>query len=274
MDFEPYLFAIANTGVYNDDWESKSIPTFWVNSFATLIQAGVAPRLDMQIFPTLIWNHCQDKGHWAVGDLPFYVDLQLYYADVGGWAPNVKFMVTEIIPLGKYRNLNPHDHRTEIGGLGSWQTNIAIVLGNVHYLGKGHYLQYRVILNYDLLAPVRVTGFNVYGGGYGANARLFPGQIITFLTSAEVSLSQNWCFSIDLVGEWGSSDHYTGFSGILPTGETAPLGRPSSAQFSMAPAIEYNWSSNLGIIGGAWFSVAGRNSDVFQGGVVALNYLY
>ena len=53
-------------------------------------------------------------------------------------------------------------------------------------------------------------------------------------------------------------------------GGSAPIA-PSSEQISMAPALEYNFNANVGIIGGAWFSVAGRNSTQFISWVLALN---
>ncbi len=47
---------------------------------------------------------------------------------------------------------------------------------------------------------------------------------------------------------------------------------PTSAQFSIAPAIEYNWNANIGIIFGSWFTLAGKNSTQFTSGVFAFNY--
>jgi hypothetical protein len=49
-------------------------------------------------------------------------------------------------------------------------------------------------------------------------------------------------------------------------------GGPSSSQYSLAPAIEYNWSQNIGLIGGVWFTVAGQNISQFNSIVIALNY--
>ncbi len=47
--------------------------------------------------------------------------------------------------------------------------------------------------------------------------------------------------------------------------------RPSSESFSLAPALEYNWSANIGLIGGVWFTVGGRNTSRFVSGVLAFN---
>ncbi|MBI3901151.1 MAG: hypothetical protein HY324_03250 [Chlamydiia bacterium] len=274
IDIEPYLFSLAKTAVYDSDWKTQSVSTYWSNSSLTVFQVGVAPRVDIQVYPTFFWNDCQGTSHLELGDTSIFLDFQIFYADPGSWVPNIKLFLREIIPTGKYRNLSPHGHRTQIGGMGSWQTNLSLALGNVLYLGSGHFLEYRVFFNYDFPAPVHVKGFNYYGGGYGADARIFPGQNMTCVLSAEVNVTQNIAFAFDCVGEFASRDTYTGDVGALPNGEFAPLGFHSSTQLSLAPAIEYNWSNNMGIIGGAWFTIAGRNCDAFEGGVIAFNLLY
>jgi hypothetical protein len=49
------------------------------------------------------------------------------------------------------------------------------------------------------------------------------------------------------------------------------MGGPSIESLSLAPAIEYSWSANFGMIAGVWFTAAGRNSTVFANGIVAIN---
>ena len=43
---------------------------------------------------------------------------------------------------------------------------------------------------------------------------------------------------------------------------------------SADPVIEYNWSENLGVLGGAWFSVYGRNSLAFVQGVFSVCWTF
>jgi hypothetical protein len=45
-------------------------------------------------------------------------------------------------------------------------------------------------------------------------------------------------------------------------------------QYSLAPAIEYNWNIDLGVISGVWFTFAGKNAEAFASWVTALNYYY
>ena len=56
-----------------------------------------------------------------------------------------------------------------------------------------------------------------------------------------------------MVGSWAGKTRFKGKTLV-------PNTAPPAAQFSLAPAIEYNWSSDIGIIFGPWFTIAGRNA--------------
>jgi hypothetical protein len=45
---------------------------------------------------------------------------------------------------------------------------------------------------------------------------------------------------------------------------------PSSEQISFAPAIEYNFNSNIAIEIGAWVTALGRNSPIFNSAIIDL----
>ena len=67
---------------------------------------------------------------------------------------------------------------------------------------------------------------------------------------------------------------FSGTAGTTAAGLPATTGGPSSDQLSVAPAVEYNATSNLGFIGGVWFSVWGRNSNAFVSGILSLVYVF
>jgi len=65
---------------------------------------------------------------------------------------------------------------------------------------------------------------------------------------------------------------YNHFNKTRFTGKTIlPNTRPSAELFSIAPALEYNWNENIGIIGGTWLSLIGRNTASFTNAVIAFN---
>jgi hypothetical protein len=67
---------------------------------------------------------------------------------------------------------------------------------------------------------------------------------------------------------------FRGTVGTTSDGLPTIVGFPSSEQISFAPAIEYNFSSELGLIVGCWFTGWGRNSTQFRSGVINLDYTY
>lgn len=266
-NFEPYIYAVANTGKYGPDWKTTKTETFWNNYFQPSLQFGLTSWLDFQFNPTLFYNYTKGAAKWVFGDMPVGFDVQLYKhgEHITDWIMGLKLVLKETIPFGKYQKLNAKKLGTDVGGGGSWQTGLGLVWGNVFYLGGNHFLTWRTLFQYTLPAPTRVKGLNAYGGGPGTNGTSYPAQSFQIDTAVEITLSRNWVFAMDMVGTWTGK---TRFKGKTTVANTAP----PSAQFALAPAIEYNWNSSLGIIFGPWFTIAGRNSIQFASGVFALNY--
>ncbi|HSX10387.1 MAG TPA: hypothetical protein VLF94_01535 [Chlamydiales bacterium] len=267
--FEPYIFATANTGIYNSDWKAVKIETLWINFFQPEFEFGLTDWMDFQIDPTLYYNYTNGAAKWVVGDIPVVFDFQLYRrgANITDWTMGLKFAISETIPIGKYQNLDPKKRLTDMGGMGSWQTALSLVWGNLFYLGRQKFLTWRTQFQYTIPSPVHVKNFNVYGGGHGTHGTIFPAQSFLVDTALELTLSRNWVFAIDLVGRWAGRNHFKGKTIV-------PMSFPSSAQFSIAPAIEYNWNADLGIIFGPQITIAGRNSAQFVSGIFAFSYYH
>ncbi|MEN9653995.1 MAG: hypothetical protein RL235_107 [Chlamydiota bacterium] len=274
INFESYFFATATTGAYNNRWQVVSTHTFWSYSFQPQLQIGYGNSIDFSIQPALFYNRFQGQTWWGFGDLPLSVDFNLYEDDLAqhNWYPNVKITLKELLPTGKWRNLNPKRLGTDGTGGGSFVTAAGLGLSKLIHLTSFYYMSIRAYGQYSLPAKVHVKGYSVYGGGRGTNARFFPAQNVLAQLGLEISMSRRWVLACDLQGSWSKKERYSGNPGRTVTGEVATLGLPSAQQYSLAPAIEYNWNSNLGVIGGGWFSFAGKNSPRFWSAVFAINY--
>jgi hypothetical protein len=273
-NIEPYFYVTAVTGQYDDHWKAIHSATFWSDNFQVPIQVGVLPRLDFQFTPGVYWNYTEHKSSWAFADLPVGVDIQVYDNKFieSNWMPSVKLVLREVFPTGKCNRLNPDKLGTDAGGFGSWISGFGLVFGKLIYLRGLHFLNVRFTAQYNLPSAVSLRGFNFYGGGYGTRAKYFPRQNIFLDLGLEFTLAQTWALACDFVANYYTKAHFSGFAGVLKDGSPASLSTDSKIQYSIAPAIEYNWSSNWGVIGGAWFTVAGRNSQQFFSGIVAINY--
>ena len=272
LNVEPYIYAIANTGFYNSDWKAEKNDTLWVNNIQPFFQAGLTEWMDFSLFLNGFYNYSDHQAKWNFGDIQFGIDIQLFHPPQKSWAPNLKLALRENFPVGKYRNLDPKKKGTDIGGIGSFASSVGIVLGKLIHFGGVHFMSTRLFLDYTLPAAVNLKGFNLYGGGYKTNARFFPAQNFQADLGIEVTLTQNWALACDFLGSWSGKTHFSGDPGIALGGGPATLGTGSAVQYSIAPAFEYNWNSQIGIIAGSWFTVAGRNSVQFSSFVAAFNY--
>jgi hypothetical protein len=274
VNIEPYIFAQAFTGQYDSDWKAEESPTLWLNFLEVLTYVGLTEWMNLVLTPTVFWNYSHHAASWQLSDLTVALDFQLYPSPPGSALPNVKLVLRENIPIGKYRNLNPEKKGTDVGGIGSWDTQFGVVFGQLYHLAHAYYFDYRLFLNYGLPAPTRLKGFNLYGGGFGTDARMFPSQHFTADLGLQLTLSQNWALAFDFVAFLAGNRHFTGKVGTAPDGSPASLSKGFLVQYSLAPAIEYNWSAYIGVIGGAWFTVGGKNAPQFTSGVIAANFYF
>jgi hypothetical protein len=274
---EPYVYAVANTGEYNQNWEVDKTDTFWNNYFQPSIQIGITTWLDFAFNPTLYYNYKDGAAKWALGDMPILFDFQLYQKQTTtptAWVNAIKLYLKENIPFGKYRNLNPKKRGTDIGGSGCWASAIGIVWGQLTHIWKQHFFDTRISLQYTYSPPVIVKSFNFYGGGFGTKGKVYPGQNFEVDIGMEFTLDLNWVLAMDIVGNWSGKTRFSGKRGVDAAGIAASIGNEYSVQYSIAPAIEYNWSADIGIIFGPWFTLGGRNALQFESGVFAFSYYH
>jgi hypothetical protein len=271
FDIEAYLYATFETGNYNSHWHAKSQKTFLEITAQYWFEFGLTSWMDMEIVPTFAYNHCNHAGEWVWNDLIVMTDFQLYR---GSFAPNailrpaVKLTFGEIFPVGKYQHLAADRLFTDEGGQGSFQTFIGLTIGQLFQFSEYHYLNLRAYAQYTIPSSVHMRGRNTYGGASETRGIVYPGQSLLTEIGTEYTLTKNWVLACDFIANWVKHTKFVG-----ETGGTA-MGQSSSAQFSLAPAIEYNWNSRVGIISGCWFTIAGRNSTQFYSSSTALNYYY
>lgn len=270
-NIEPYLFANVATGIYDAHWKSHSADNNFYNINTQVpVQIGILPRLDFSFDPQFSWNHFDHASHWAYNDMPFGFDVQIYYDAPGEWPPAVKLTFKAVAPLGRYQKLDPNDRGTDIGGGGTWNPGIGLTFSDLFHFSGVHFLSARLAFSYVIPTSVHVKGFNAYGGGHHTYGTVYPGPFFTADLGLEYTLARNWALALDVVYAHFNHTRFSGHKGATE-GVPNPIGGPSSESFSLAPAIEYNWSGYYGIIAGVWFSVAGRNTAEFVNGVVAFN---
>jgi hypothetical protein len=272
QNIEPYVYVNQTTALYNPHWKAIKVPTFTNVLTQIPIQIGVLPSLEFDIAPQFSYNNTLGVHSWAVNDLPITLAFQLYTDIPETWYPAVKLRVGFDIPIGKYDELDILKLGTDLGGLGIWIPSVGFVFSRVINVYGDHYLAWRFFGAFAWGTSVRVHGLSAYGGFpdigpfEGTNGTVYPGNSLVFIQGLEYSLTQNWVLALDIQYVHTNKRRFKGFS---PLG-TEPT-HPSNENLSLAPAIEYNFNGNIGIIFGPWFTVAGRNSLDYFNWVLAIN---
>lgn len=269
-NFEPYLFGTTNFGIYNSNWKTSNAPNFYNVLSSSVMQFGLPAWFDFQFIPQFSWNHTHGASHWVLNDMPWGFDYQLLNDSPDHWWPAILISQRANFPIGKYQKLSAHSLGTDIGGSGSWEPAVALGMSKLFWFGGYQFLAIRWNAKYTFQTPVHVKGYNAYGGGHRTHGKVYPGQNFSFLFGLEYAFTRRWVFAFDFDYSHTNKSRFKGHAGKTK-GVPNTVTLPSSEQFSIAPAFEYNWSAYVGIIAGCWFTVGGRNTPEFASGVVAVN---
>jgi len=270
-NIEPYEFVQTNHGVYDHRWHTHSIPhNFYIAQTQVPVQYGLGYRMDFTFSPAWSWQHTHGASHWVLNDMNYGFDVQILADKEARWWPAIKLALRGNLPIGKYQHLSSKALGTDAGGSGSWAPAVGITMSHLYWWGGHIFFAARMNWQYTFQTPVHVRGLNVYGGGHHCAGKAYPGQVLVGQFGFELALSQRWALAGDVQYQHINRTRFKGSPGSSH-GVPNPVGAPSQDQWSLAPAIEYNWSPYVGIIAGVWFSVAARNSPEFATAVVAVN---
>ncbi|MBS0649413.1 MAG: hypothetical protein JSS10_09365 [Verrucomicrobia bacterium] len=275
QNYEPYLYWFDLMGEYDNHWHFNSTPHFKTFESQTAWQFGIFPKAELDFISQFVYNNCKGKHFWRVADQPIAMAFQLLMDEPGGWYPAIKVRVGAVIPLGKYDRLNPKQFETDSAGLGNWAPSLGLTSIRTFHFGRDHFLAWRMNVNYTFTVPIPVHGLSLYGGApssqgvKGTRGTVYPGNILVIQQGFEYSFTLNWAVALDLMYQHNNRNRFSGHS---PPGTKPVL--PSAELFSIAPAVEYNFNENIGMIFGPWVTVAGRNdsnTDQFLAWVFAIN---
>lgn len=265
---QPYIYLTDTYASFDEDRKSVTVPNrFQLQAIPILVQVGITPSFDAQVIMSAVSNWSQD--HHGGGFQDISARLGFLIAKQQLYTPQVKFAIGQKFPTGKYNHLNSNGLGLDSTGSGSWATTFNLMFGKLLLWDTLHPLNTRLALGYTIYTPVHVKNFNTYGGGFGTKGTVFPGNSFNADLGLELSISQRWVIALDSVYNCTNRTHFHGSRGLTSSNSKASVGKGYSDQLSFAPAVEYNFSDKIGLIGGAWFSVYGRNSSNFVSGILS-----
>ena len=271
IGFQPYLF-------YTDDFAQYSRARRRVNALDTrswnpllAIFVGMTGSTDLQITIPYLVNEKEGQSGHGFADVDLIFGYQALKDTPHTWIPALKLTIGEAFPTGTFENLNPGLNGADSLGAGAFQTSFAATFQKLLYLGGGHFLRTRWNFTYTVPTTiVNLRGLNSYGGAADTNGRIDLGNHFSTDLAFELTLTRHWVPAIDLLYVTTASNRFHGNPGTTSSGLPAMISTLSSEQFSIAPAMEYNFNADLGIIGGVWYSVSGRSSPDFVSGVISV----
>lgn len=267
---QPYLYFTTNAHTYNSQWRRHSIPNFYTTNVQFQAKRGLVSGFDFQFIPQVICHETQGKRSCNIGDMTLSFGVRLLDSKLKDPWPAMRLALRTNVPLGKYQHLNPKLLRTDSMGTGSWLPAANFHMSKMWRVSGNRFFDMRFVAGYQVGTAVHVKGVNTYGGARNTRGVIYPGNILMFDWAMQLSLTHRWAFACDIIYQHTNKTRFSGRAGTT-NGAPVVMRAPSRELVSLAPAIEYNWSQNFGIISGVWFSFAGRNSRQFTSGVIALS---
>ena len=265
---QPYFSYVRQYGLYNSEWNEKSSQN--INGVGNLLslETGITDWLDITLILNQAYRQFKNMHCWVFGDTSVYLGFQLLHDKKHEWVPDLRLLLGETFPTGKYDRLNPHRGGSDIFGTGSYTTTLILVLAKTFYTYPRH--PYNLNLNVYYINPsnVPVHGMSLYGGTPATHGKAFPHSGFITNLAVEYSLNQFWALGMDIRYVHQNKT-------IFKNRDNLPhkTSISSSDQFSLAPCLEYSWSLNFSTAIGPWFTVAGRNSTAFFG-IIGNIYCY
>ncbi|MES2272804.1 MAG: hypothetical protein V4487_01250 [Chlamydiota bacterium] len=272
-NIQPYLYFIDNYAQFNEDRESISLPSNLLTLKGLCVfQFGVTNTMDILVVPSGVVNWQSHKHGGGFNDLGITIGFPIYLQTL--YIPQIKFTVQELFPTGKYQHLSTNGLGLNATGGGAYQTTLGLTFGKILFWSYKHPMNTRLFLGYTIPTSIEVRDFNTYGGGFGTKGTVRPGNSFSADFGIEFSVTQRWVLALDIVYSATEATTFCGDPGVSADGTPASVGGGYNDNLSLAPAIEYNWNENFGVLGGAWFSVYGRNSLNFASGIISLVYTF
>lgn len=262
---EPYLFDVRSAHS---------------NGFGSLtyMNYGLADKLTVGMIPTAglnVMNHGPSSSGIGLGDVTLQAQYRLKTFNEGSWIPTVSMAVQETFPTGKYDRLGarPSDGM----GSGAYTTTLALYTQTFFWLPNGRILRMRFNVSQEFSGNVDVREVSVYGTSTGFRGHARPGNSLFVDASWEYSVTRKWVLAVDATYRHEGNNRVTGHD-TLDFGEPGPtdiqLNSGSSEAFGFAPAIEYSWKPNLGVLLGTRIIGFGHNTPGTITPAVAINFVH
>ena len=276
---EPYFYDVSVQGQYDGNGNRHSARHS--NGFGSLtyIMYGLADRVSVGVIPVAGFTTPSgglNSSGVGWGDLTLLGQYQLAQFHSGNRMPTISLVLQETLPTGKYDHLGKR-----IGdglGSGAYTTMVAFYAQTYFWMPSGRILRGRIDVSQSFSKKVKVEDVSVYGTGEAFRGYAKPGSSFFLDLAGEYSLTRRWVLALDATyrhsGNTSVSGSYILHHPIVEAPLGARLDSGTSDAFGLAPAIEYNFSSSLGVVLGTNLIPAERNTAATITPMMAINFVH
>ncbi|MEP6989590.1 MAG: transporter [bacterium] len=269
---ETYLFDINAGGSFDQRGQRLGSPHSHLYGTLTYALLGVTDRVSLGLVPVTGYAREADGGRSAglrPGDLAGMLQFKMMSENRCNAQPTVSINVQETLPTGKYDDLG--DRTADGMGSGAYTTTVSLFGQKSYWLPNGRILRMRLDVSQAVSRSVALTGASVYGTPETFRGHAEPGATTFVDASWEYSATRRWVAALDATYRHARTTRVVGNPAGAPTSATATA--PGDA-FGLAPALEYSWTANLGVLVGTRVIVAGRNASATVTPAIAINYVH
>ncbi len=277
---EPYLYAVMTQGFFNSSGARISAPGEISYGSLTYINYGLFNKLTVGTLPTFGYN-VPGKGAGSAGigfgDLTVQAQYRLRLFHEGSWLPTASINVQETLPTGRYDRLTrPSDGF----GAGAYTTTLGLYTQTYFWMPTGRILRMRLNLSQAFSSLANIRDVSVYGTTRGFRGHAAPGAALLVDLAGEYNATRHWVLVMEGIYRHQYNTRVTGsnVASVTEPVTTLPqsivLNSGSSQVFGLAPAVEYNFNSRVGIIFGVRLFPAGKNTTESITPVVAVNIVH
>ncbi|MGA9542822.1 MAG: hypothetical protein WBQ85_04600 [Candidatus Sulfotelmatobacter sp.] len=268
---EPYVYDVITEGFYNSAGTRVSAPHQNGYGSLTYINYGLVNKFTVGVIPTFGYNEPDNgAGGRGVGDLMVQAQYRLHLFHEGGRLPTTSVNVQETLPTGKYDQL---DRPSDGFGAGAYTTTLGLYTQTFFWMPTGRILRARFNVTQALSHSVNIQDASVYGTSQGFRGHASSGAALLVDLAAEYNAARHWVLVMEGVYRHQYSTHVAGFN-IASPNLLILLNSGSSQVFGLAPAVEYNFNSRVGVILGMRLFPAGKNATESITPVVAVNIVH
>ena len=271
---EPYVFDVISHARFDQGGNRSALPHQHNVGNLTYMLYGLTDRVTVGLIPTFAFRYGEDHaGSTGIGfgDLQLQGQVRLTQFHEGRRVPTISLVLGETLPTGKYDRLdrNPSDG----AGGGAHTTTLSVYSQYYFWMPTGRILRTRLDLSWGFSDRRGSKTRACMGHRWAFAASPPPGDSFVADLAFEYSLTRNWVLALDLVHSESQSTHLRGRYLDAPASEVR-ASSGSSRTLYVAPAIEYNFNGNVGVIVGARLVPDGRNTTATVTPVAAINLVY